>query len=111
MEKIVLTTAVQTDEGATQFAVWMFSARRKHPDSPAEIRIIFREIDELGAFVINGLEHTCLYSDDETSTIADDLIKQLNKVNLATKSLNTRLVERCQADGKIGPGVISGVPD
>lgn len=110
MEKIVLTTAINTDAGSTEFVVWMFSMRRKHPDSPAEIRVIFREIIN-GIFKENGRYLTCLYSDTDTTTIADDLIKQLNKVNLSVKSLERRLLERCQLDGKIGAGVISGAPD
>lgn len=113
MEKIIFTTAVQTDVGGVRFAVWMFSAKRKHPDSPAEVRIIFREINGSDQFIANGRKIICLYSDDEGAplTPTDNLIKQLNKVNLSVKSLNTRLVEKCQADGKIGAGVISGVAD
>lgn len=110
MEKIVLTVAINADVGSTEFVVWMFSMRRKHPDSPAEIRIIFREVVN-GTFLLNGRYLTCLYSDTDTTTTTDDLIKQLNKVNLSAKSLERRLLERCQLDGKLGAGIISGTPD
>lgn len=34
----------------------------------------------------------------------------LNKANLSTKSLHKRIMERLQADGKLGAGAISGTP-
>jgi len=110
MEKITLTTAVLTDAGAVEFSLWSLYFVRKHPDAPAQIRAIYRETDASG-FVLNGRSWTCLWADTPTTTDTDDLIKALNKVNLTIKSLERRVTERAQTDGKFGAGSLTGAPD
>jgi hypothetical protein len=110
MEKVTLTTPVYTDAGTVEFALWSTTLTRKHPDAPAKVVAIYRETNQSG-FILNGRHLTCIMSDSETSTTIDDLLKQLNKVNLSTKSLERRITERLQTDGKLGSGVLSGAPD
>ena len=54
----------------------------------------------------NGIRKTFGYSDTEAET----LMIALNKVDLSTKSLQTRILERLVADGRLD-GSISGSPD
>jgi hypothetical protein len=54
----------------------------------------------------NGVEKTVSYN-GEVATI---LMNQLNVVNLATKSLHKRCIERLVADGHLA-GTISGTPE
>lgn len=110
MEKITLTSPVFADAGAVEFAVWSIYLVRKHPDAPAQVRVVYREVSG-GAFVPNGREWPCIWADTETTTTTEDMIKALNKANLLTKSLERRCAERSQTDGKFGAGAISGVPD
>ena len=104
-EKIVLTTPVQVSAGATDFRVWDLYMRRTHPDQAAEIRVTFREVSGSG-FVAGGRAITCHYGGVDAET----LIIALNKVNLSTTSLEKRITQRCQMDGGLGAGTISGSP-
>lgn len=105
-EKLTLATAVFTSAGATDFRVEsIYLKRDTGPDRPAQIRAIFREVSGTG-FVPNGRDLTCLYD----GAAAETLIRQLNTVNLTTISLERRVTTQCQADGKLGAGTISGVP-
>jgi hypothetical protein len=106
-EQITLTTAVQAATGATKFRVWALDLRRAHPDRPAGILAIFREVDAAGAFLAGGRMIECRYED----AAADALLIGLNKANLSVKSLEKRVTETCQADGKLGAGAITGAPD
>ena len=108
-EKITLSTPVFTEAGATDFRVWSLYLKRAHPDSPAEIRAIYREVSG-STFVANGRSLTCLYADSAGVTTAETLIVALNKANLSVTSLEKRVLQRCQQDGKLGAGTISGVP-
>jgi hypothetical protein len=104
-EMVQLTTPVEIFLGASQFRVWQLTMRRAHPDTPAAIRAIYRETDGT-TFVADGKRIVCDYEGAEAET----LIVALNKVNLSTTSLEKRLIQRCQADGKLGAGTIVGVP-
>jgi hypothetical protein len=104
-EKVTLTVPVFTSAGATDFRVWDLYVRRTHPDREAEVRVTFREVNGLG-FVSGGRSLECRYEGD----IAETLVVGLNKANLPVKSLERRVTERCQLDGKLGAGTISGVP-
>jgi len=104
-EKITLAVPVFTSAGATDFRVWDLYVRRTHPDREAEVRATFREVDGSG-FVPGGRSLECRYGGD----VAETLVIGLNKANLTTKSLERRVTERCQVDGKLGAGTISGVP-
>lgn len=105
-EQLTLTTPVFTSAGATRFRVWQLDLRRAHPDRPAGILAIFREVDGAGAFISGGRSIECAYEGAD----AEPLIIALNKANLSTISLERRVTERCQADGKLGAGSISGAP-
>jgi len=103
-EKITLTTPVHVSPGAADFRIWNTTLRRAHPDrTTAEIRIIFREVGGMG-FVAGGKSLECLYE----GPAAETLIVALNKVNLSTTSLEKRFIQRCQADGNLAPGTITG---
>jgi hypothetical protein len=104
-EKIVLTTPVFVSAGKTEFRVWSLILRRAHPDRPAGIVASFREVNGSG-FVAEGKDLECAYE----GAAAESLVIALNKMNLSTTSLERRIIERCQADGKIGAGAISGSP-
>jgi hypothetical protein len=107
LETLTLTVAVQISTGVATFKVWLLHLRRSHPDRPAGILAIFREVDGGGAFLAGGRAIECRYEGTEAET----LIITLNKSNLSTKSLEKRVVEKCQADGKLGAGSIAGAPD
>lgn len=106
-EQITLASAVQVSAGATRFRIWALDLRRSHPDRPAGILAIFREVDAAGAFLPGGRMIECRYEDAD----ADALLIALNKANLSTLSLEKRVTQRCQADGKLGAGAITGAPD
>jgi hypothetical protein len=101
-EKLVLAQPAFTGSGA-DFRGWMLNMRRAHPDRPAEILAVFREVSGT-AFLAGGRQITCRYEGDE----ADALVIALNKVNLSTTSLEKRVIQRCQMDGKITAGSITG---
>jgi hypothetical protein len=107
MEKLTLASPVMAVTGATDFRVESTYLKRTHPDAPAEIRVIYREVDGTGAFIPQGRSIICRYSDTEG---ADALLASLNTANLTTISLERRITQRCQADGKLGAGTISGTP-
>lgn len=106
-EHIDLTSAVQTSVGATAFRLWYLDLRRTHPDRPAGILAIFREIDGAQAFVSGGRSIECRWD----GAPAQALLVALNKANLTTLSLEKRVTQQCQTDGKLPAGAISGVPD
>lgn len=102
-EKITLTVPVYIDPGATEFRVGSLYLNRV----ASEIRAQFNEVEPGTAiFVPNGKTLNCFYAGGP----ADTLLIALNKANLSTKSLERRVTEQCQADGKLGAGTISGVP-
>ena len=114
-EKVVLTAPVQAVVGSTDFRVQSLELYRSHPDggSPstvpnggAAIRVVFREVDAGNAFVAQGKRLHCNYNGD----IAEQLLIALNKVNLSTTSLEKRVTQRCQTDGQLGAGTMSGTP-
>jgi hypothetical protein len=105
-EKITLNVPVFQSAGASDFRLQWLYLKRQHPDSPAEIRAIFREVEGF-AFVPHGRELICLYTNDE----AEMLVRALNTTNLSTVSLERRVTARCQQDGKLGAGTISGTPE
>ncbi len=104
MEKIVLSSPVQADPGATEFEVcrlvldWK-QASSVNPD-PGRIEVTLVEVGT------SSRELSFVY----TGTVARDLMKALNKADLSVKSLHRRIIERLQADGKLGPGSIVGSP-
>jgi len=102
-EKITLSTPVYQQAGVSEFRVEGLYLKRAHPDAPAEIRAILREVSGT-AFVEHGRVLVCRYDGAE----ADALIVALNKANLSTTSLEKRVLQRCQADGKLGAGTITG---
>jgi len=107
-EKITLSAPVYVSAGVTEFRVESLYLKRSHPDSEAEIRALFREVSPTTfVFVPNGKTLTCRYD----GAAADTLIVQLNKTNLAIASLEKRVTQRCQTDGKLGAGTIVGSPE
>ena len=107
METLTLTTPVQVSIGATSFRVWDLEVRRTHPDRPAGILIVFREVDGTGLFISGGRSIECRYEGAE----AEKLILVLNKSNLSTISLEKRVTQKCQTDGRLGAGEITGAVD
>lgn len=113
MEKITLNSAlkVRIDNGATIWRVGVLSIQR----SPANIGIVLYESDADGSFTTSGRRAGFEYNDTSpglgpTGTTTADLITALNKANLSVKSLERRILERLQTDGRIGTGTISGTP-
>jgi len=104
-EKVTLTTPVQTALGATDFRVWQLTLQRTHPDAPAAIVVVFREVTGT-TFVSRGRVIECRFDGDP----ADALIVTLNKINLSTTSLEKRVTQQCQMTGAIGAGTITGTP-
>jgi hypothetical protein len=107
METLTLTAPVQVSVGATAFRVWDLEVRRNHPDRPAGILVIFREVNGGGIFISGGRSIECHYEGAE----AEALILVLNKSNLSTTSLEKCVTQKCQLDGKLGAGVITGTVD
>ncbi len=103
-EKIVLNTPVFTGSGA-DFRLLSLLMRRTHPDSPAVIVATYAEVSGT-TFLAKGRTIVCQYD----GSAADTLIIALNKVNLSTTSMEKRVTQQCQADGKLGAGTISGTP-
>lgn len=104
-EKVSLTTPVFQSTGATEFRVWSLTLRRAHPDRPGGVQALFREVSGTG-FVSGGRLLECSYEDPD----AEIMIVALNKANLTTISLERRLLQRCQMDGKLGAGTVTGTP-
>lgn len=104
-EKVTLLTPVFQTAGATDFRVWSLTLRRAHPDHPAHVQATFREVSGTG-FTTSGRSLECAYDDVE----AEALIVALNKANLTTISLEKRVLQRCQMDGKLGAGTVTGTP-
>jgi hypothetical protein len=104
-EKLTLVTPVFQQAGITDFRVAGLYLKRTHPDSPAEILVTLREVSGT-SFVANGRTITCEYD----GAPADALIASLNTTNLATTSLEKRVITKCQTDGKLGTGTVSGTP-
>ncbi|HXG72907.1 MAG TPA: hypothetical protein VNJ04_20110 [Gemmatimonadaceae bacterium] len=104
-ETVTLATPAYVSAGAVEFRVESVYLKRAHPDSAAEVRGIFRET-VAGAFVPLGRTLTCRYE----SAAAEALMVSFNKANLSTSSLERRVLAKCQQDGKLGAGTISGVP-
>lgn len=104
-EKIVLNVPVYVSPGATEFRVADLYLRRAHPERQAEIVAIYREVTG-NDFVLGGKTLQCQYNGPD----AEVLLIALNKANLSTISLEKRILQRCQADGKLGAGTISGTP-
>jgi hypothetical protein len=105
-EKIVLSTPVFVDSGATEFRVASLYLKRAVTPAPAEIQAVFREVSGT-SFLPNGRSLTCNYIGDE----AEAKLIALNKANLSTISLERRITATCQADKKLGSGTITGVPE
>jgi hypothetical protein len=105
-EVFTLASPVYVSPGAASFRVWELDLRRGHPDRPAGILAVFREVDGAGAFISGGRSLECRYE----NSVADGLINALNKTNLSISSLEKLVTQQCQSDGKLGAGVITGTP-
>lgn len=114
-ERITLDAAIKVnvDNGATIWRVGSLFIQR----SPAVIQIVLYEADGSGAFVTTGRRASFGYDDDATTadpapsgTTTSALIGQLNTANLTTTSLEKRIIQRLQTDGRLGTGTISGTP-
>jgi hypothetical protein len=104
-EKLVLASPALATVGATEFRVESVYLKRDHPDAPAEIRAIFRELTPgTVTFAPNGRALSCRYDGDDAET----LVRALNTTNLSTASLERRVTLRCQSDNKIAAGTITG---
>lgn len=108
-ERLVLTTPILSQSGVTELRVESLYLKRHIPDggtaTNAVVRAIFRETAN-GVFVPDGRQVVCAYDGDTAAT----LVAQLNTLNLSTTSLEKRVTQRCQTDGKLGAGTVSGIP-
>ena len=106
-EVVTFTVPVYQSAGVSTFRVeTLYLKRAMSATNPAEIRAQLREADAGSGFVEGGKVVVCAYD----GALAASLIAALNTANLSTKSLERRVVERCQADGKIGAGSMTGSP-
>jgi len=99
-EEIVLAAPVQANPGASRFrlaGIWFDWDRA----------LITVRLREWSGTVFGPRELVVTYEGTEATT----LMVGLNKANLATKSLHTRVLEKLAADAKLPPGTISGVAD
>jgi hypothetical protein len=102
-ERLILAAPVFTDAGAAEFRVASLYLNLQ----TSELRVTLAEVvPGTPTFKPNGRTLPCFYSD----ATADGLLAQLNKANFSGVSLERRLTQQCQADGKLGPGIISGTP-
>lgn len=98
-EQITYPAPQQAKAGTTLFRVVEFEMSKKK----GVIRALF-EGD-------NGTEVVAFWRDSDGEN-ATALMVSLNKVNLATKSMERRIIERAQADGKLpAGGTITGTAD
>lgn len=102
-EKVTFTTPVFTDAGASEFRVGsVYFNSFGH-----EIRAVLNELDPgTTTYKVNGRTLTCTYAD----TQADNLLKVLNKADFSVTSMQRQVMKKCQDDGKLGAGTITGTP-
>jgi hypothetical protein len=107
-ERLVLDTPVFVSPGATTFRVARLALRRATagPESTAQIHVVLQETNAEGVFVVSGKTLDCVYQ----GATAETLIAQLNRADLSNNSLERRIITRCQTDGKLNPGNVSGTP-
>lgn len=97
-EQIDLTTPIASTGGTSYWRVRAITLWYQGVDSYIKVNL----------FGENGEKLTVGYE----GTTAETLIKQLNIANLSGgESLHFKIIERLEADGKIGNGTISGTPD
>lgn len=100
-EDLTLAAAVNVNPGATRFRI----ARIVFDWESARIDLTLRAWD--GAAFVGAHRIDVTYE----GAVATTLMTQLNKVNLATRSLHQRVIDRLIADGKIPAATIGGAPD
>jgi len=100
-EDLTLAAPVRVDAGATRFRI----ARVSFDWESARIDIVLRAWD--GAAFVGSYRLDVSYE----GAVATTLMVQLNKVNLATRSLQQRVLDRLIADGKIPAGAVGGTVD
>jgi hypothetical protein len=102
-EKITLTEPVHTDPGAAEFRLMTLALNANQ----WEVHATFGEVAAgTFAFLPNGKTMDCHYLGPD----AEVLLKQLNTMNFSTVSMQKRVIQQCQKDGKIGAGTITGTP-
>jgi hypothetical protein len=107
-EKLTLVTPVYVDPGVVEFWPESLYMKREHPDAPAEIRAVMRElIPGTTLFKPNGRSLICRYD----GATAQNLINQVGRPQTTTESLDRRIVKKCQTDNQLPAGTISGSPE
>lgn len=102
-EKMTFNSAVFVDPGAAEFRVASLYLNVQG----SEIRAILAEVDPgTFNFKTNGKTLQCSYAGSQ----ADSLLITLNRMNFSTVSLQKRVLQQCQADGKLGAGSVTGTP-
>lgn len=99
-ETYTASAPIKSDPGATTFRVAAILFDWAH----AYIEITLREWN---GSTFTSKEVTASYEGASATT----LMTQLNKVNLSTQSLHSRVIDRLKADGKLPAGNTSGAPD
>ena len=99
-EDYTFPAPVQVDPGAARFRIasLVFDWQR------AVVAITLREWDGTGFL---GRQVYAVYE----GAVATTMMVGLNKVNLTTRSLHQRVLDRLIADGKIPAGTIAGTVD
>lgn len=102
-ERVTLDAPVKTDPGATKFRV----AQLVLNVQGANLSIVLQEVTDAGEWVPGGKSIEARYEGAAALT----LMRALNKADLSTRSLQQRILDRLQADGKLGAGAITGTPE
>ena len=101
-ETVILDDAVQTDLGAVEFKVAVFLIER-YPST----QLVIGLQEHSNGFVEGGKHINITLSNTEALV----LIRQLNVMDFTSTSLEKRIIIWAQANGRLGPGAISGVPE
>lgn len=103
-EKVTLNAPVGASAGVADFRPGdiHLSLIRK------SLEVVFYEVDNTGAFVLEGKQVVCVWTQTDGSV---GLLQLLTKANLAANSLQKRIMQRAQTRGCLGAGAISGTPE
>lgn len=102
-EKADVAKPVVVDKTITEFEIAGFAFSRL-----PEWKVTISYVDNLGTIYVD--EHTGTTQTETNPNGASAFVITLNKANLSTKSLERRLLEHLQSEGKIPAASITGSP-
>ena len=100
-EDITLAAPVRVDPGASVFRI----ASLYFDWEQARVTVVLRAWNRTGFVGAHRVEVTY------DGAVAVAMMTGLNKVNLSTRSLHQRVLDRLLADGKIPAGTVAGAVD